>query len=171
MKLATSLEKFTKEFSDCEIYMVPYVPLPLETLKDDLGFLFFYAMGYLKFLQDYGKQVKQLFQDNWIKYFFLYLGKDPIYYECGGPLNVLRQFFLMTEGPSKAFCQYDTLDSIKICHDKSALDKILTIHQYKNPLVQKYWRSRGDLDDTMVKVFTMYPREIDERHLTTQQKK
>ena len=64
MKLAMSLEKFDKEFSDNEIYMVTYVPLPLKSLKDAIRNLFFYVIGYLRFLEEYGKQVKQLFWDN-----------------------------------------------------------------------------------------------------------
>ena len=47
MKLAGALEKFAKEFPDSDIYMVPHVPLPPESLKDDLGSLFLLCYGVL----------------------------------------------------------------------------------------------------------------------------
>ena len=55
MKLAGALERFAKEFPDSDIYMVPHVPLPPESMKDDLGSLFFYAMGYYRFLEGFSK--------------------------------------------------------------------------------------------------------------------
>ena len=43
----------------------------------------------------------------------------------------------------------------------------LTINKYRNAIIDKYYRTRGDMDQCDTQIYTVYPRTFDDRRLTT----